>query len=100
MAISAQYDEEISKLTIFIEGKFDFSCHKAFKETYSDCSSDTTFVLNMEKMTYLDSSALGMLLLLRDFSGGDQGSISLEGCNENVVKVLMVANFDRLFSIH
>mgnify|MGYP000297743516 CR=1 FL=1 len=99
MAIYSDYNKDKNLLVINVEGRFDFSCHKEFRDSYKDIDPESEFVLNMKKMNYLDSSALGMLLLLRDFSGGDKGKIILENCNETVAKVLAIANFDRLFVI-
>ena len=53
----------------------------------------------MSDTTYLDSSALGMLLLLRDHAGGDLSSIKIINCNEDVRKILVISNFGRLFTI-
>ena len=100
MIMQTQYDEKKHVLTIQIEGRFDFSCHKAFKDAYSSVESNCKFELDMTKVTYVDSSALGMLLLLRDYAGGDQGEIVLNNCNDAVEKILRIANFDRLFSLH
>ena len=54
----------------------------------------------MRETTYLDSSALGMLLLLRDFAGGDDGKVEITNCNADVRKILAISNFEQLFTIH
>ena len=46
------------------------------------------------------SSALGMLLLLRDHAGGDNAEVNLVNCNADVRKILTISNFEQLFSIH
>jgi anti-anti-sigma factor len=53
----------------------------------------------MKDTTYLDSSALGMLLLLRDHAGGDTANIKIVNCNPDVKKILTISNFEQLFSI-
>jgi anti-anti-sigma factor len=53
----------------------------------------------MSEATYLDSSALGMLLLLRDHAGGDNADIRIRHCNEDVKKILTISNFGQLFRI-
>ncbi|MCY1442851.1 STAS-domain containing protein [compost metagenome] len=57
------------------------------------------YVVDLKGATYLDSSALGMLLLLRDHAGGDQAQISLIHCNADVRKILSISNFQQLFDI-
>lgn len=87
-------------LIIAIEGRFDFSTHQAFRDAYEKNSEGVRhWVVDMSDTTYLDSSALGMLLLLRDFAGGDNASIRIENCNSDVRRILTISNFEQLFSI-
>ena len=53
----------------------------------------------MRKATYLDSSALGMLLLLRDHAGGESAQIRIVHCNADVRRILNISNFEQLFTI-
>jgi anti-anti-sigma regulatory factor len=46
----------------------------------------------------MDSSAMGMLLQLRDHSKRGNG-VSLTNPNEGVSEILRIANFDKLFKI-
>ena len=57
-------------------------------------------MIDMKGTSYLDSSALGMLLLLRDYAGGDDASISIVNANDDVKKILSISNFEQLFTIH
>jgi anti-anti-sigma factor len=52
------------------------------------------FVVDLTRASYLDSSALGMLLLLREHVGGHPGSVRIAGSSEEVRRVLQ----DRQFS--
>jgi len=89
-----------SELNIKITGKFDFSCHQDFRATYEDLTDKPQrFVIDLSETTYLDSSALGMLLLLRDYAGGDSAKVVIENCNPEIKKILSISNFEQLFSI-
>lgn len=89
-----------NELTIKVSGKFDFSCHQDFRATYEDLSEKPdTFVVDLSETTYLDSSALGMLLLLRDFAGGDSAKVMIKNCNAEIKKILAISNFEQLFDI-
>ena len=57
------------------------------------------FTVDMRDATYLDSSALGMLLLLRDHAGGDAAEVRIVNCNPDVRKILTISNFEQLFEI-
>jgi anti-anti-sigma factor len=56
-------------------------------------------VVDLKDATYLDSSALGMLLLLRDHAGGDSSQVKIVNCNADVKKILSISNFEQLFTI-
>lgn len=89
-----------NELSIKIQGRFDFSSHQQFREAYENLPQPPNqVVIDMEQTTYLDSSALGMLLLLRDFSGGDQANIAIVNSNDEVKKILSISNFEQLFDI-
>ena len=56
--------------------------------------------MDLKEATYLDSSALGMLLLLRDHAGGDNSDVRVVNSSTDVRKVLAISNFDKLFDIN
>lgn len=100
MAITAQPSADGQELTISIQGRFDFGAHQEFRDAYERVSlSPKRYVIDLDGTTYLDSSALGMLLLLRDHAGGDRAQISLVNCNPDVRKILAISNFGQLFQI-
>ncbi|CAD5108363.1 STAS domain-containing protein [Zestomonas carbonaria] len=100
MAITAQPSTDGQELTIAIQGRFDFGAHQEFRDAYERVSiAPKRYVIDLEGTTYLDSSALGMLLLLRDHAGGDHARISLVNCNPDVRKILSISNFGQLFQI-
>ena len=89
-----------NELTVQVEGRFDFSAHQDFRDAYEKVdSSISQYVVDMARTTYLDSSALGMLLLLRDHAGGDNANVRIVKCNPDVRKILTISNFEQLFSI-
>ena len=96
--IVSQFDEKTETATILVKGRFDYSCQKAFRESFGQYSKGTGFVVDLEGVSYIDSSALGMLLLLRDHSGGKQ-PVVLKNANDFVGNALRMARFERLFSL-
>jgi anti-anti-sigma factor len=100
MSITSTTSTDGSELVIAIDGRFDFSSHQAFRRAYEDLGEKPdVYSVDMNAASYLDSSALGMLLLLRDFAGGDNADISLLNCNDDVRKILTISNFEQLFTI-
>jgi anti-anti-sigma factor len=99
VSISAQVSDDA--LVISVAGRFDFSQHQEFRDAYEDATDKPQiYKVDMREATYLDSSALGMLLLLRDFAGGDQARVEIVNCNADVRKILSISNFEQLFTIH
>jgi anti-anti-sigma factor len=100
MPISARTNDSGSELVIAIQGRFDFSAHQEFRNSYENIESNpSSYILDMNDTTYLDESALGLLLLLRDHAGGDSSSISIVNCNEDIKKILTISSFEQLFAI-
>ncbi len=100
MPVTASVSSENNECTIRVQGRFDFTLHSDFRSAYQEQPGPgTRFVVDLAGTEYLDSSALGMLLLLRDHSGGDAGDVRLVNCSGAVSNILDVANFSRLFSI-
>lgn len=101
MSVSSVFDTSDRLLKISVEGRFDFSQHSAFRGAYEDNTLDVErYLIDLSEASYLDSSALGMLLLLRDHAGGQKASITISNCNDDIKKVLSVSNFEQLFTIN
>tara|TARA_R110001606_G_scaffold150982_3_gene291309 strand:- start:14207 stop:14509 length:303 start_codon:yes stop_codon:yes gene_type:complete len=97
--VESFFDKKTECLTIHVKGRFDYSCHKAFKEAFTAVSKVKFYEVNLADVSYLDSSALGMLLLLRDHAGEEKAQIRLVHVNSAVIDILKIANFHRLFDI-
>jgi HptB-dependent secretion and biofilm anti anti-sigma factor len=101
MSLASQLSEDGSELTIRISGRFDYSAHQEFRDAYESLSAQPhRYRVDLGDTSYLDSSALGMLLLLRDHAGGDLADVRIVNCNADVRKILAVSSFEQLFSIH
>ena len=98
--ITSELSPDGRQLTIGVQGRFDFRVYDVFRSTYAESSSSIdSYVVNLENAEYMDSSALGMLLLLREHAGGDSSNIQLRSPSTEVRNVLNIANFDKLFMI-
>lgn len=83
---------------IAVSGRFDFTCNQAFRRSCEGSSGVSEFIVDLAGTDYIDSSAMGMLLLLRDVAG-EGGQVRIVNCRAPVRRVLEIANFQRLFSI-
>jgi len=90
---------ERNEVTLDIPDNFTFQLHREFRDAYRNEPADSTYLINLVKTEYMDSSALGMLLLLREHAGGDSAKIIISGCRESLRKVFSITQFDKLFQI-
>lgn len=100
MGISTRFVEKESTLVIEITGAFNFAVHQAFRAAYQRTDIEVArYRIDLTETESLDSSALGMLLLLRDWSGGHDTAVALLNPSAEIEKVLRLAKFDKLFDI-
>ena len=89
--------------TITVVGRFDFKGYREFRvaaEEVLKAEGVAEINLDMKKAEHLDSSALGMLLSLRDNANRANRLVLLSNCNGAVQQVLETANFYKLFKIN
>ncbi len=111
MTLTTSYSEQDKAVTIRISDRFDFSVHREFRQAYKDHAAGAVrYVVDLLGTDYMDSSALGMLLLLREHALGVQrlsGGKSSEGdcgvpiinCSSEITQILAISNFSKLFDI-
>ncbi|HTH93643.1 MAG TPA: STAS domain-containing protein [Rhodocyclaceae bacterium] len=88
--------------TLGLQGRFDFNAHRDFRAATESILSDASvesLKVDLAKVDYLDSSALGMLLMLRDKTKASNRRVSLINCHGPVRQVLEIANFAKLFEV-
>jgi len=91
---------ESGTLTIRISGRFDFGVHQQMREATNLVKPEVTkIVVDLSFTDYLDSSALGMLLVLREKSASQSNRVEIKGAHAEVKKILEIANFDKLFTL-
>lgn len=99
MAISGEVGDGGGSVLIKITGRFDFNAHHDFRNVYRNEKASAAYTIDMAGTEYIDSSALGMLLLLREHAGNESANITIAGCNEDIKKIFAISNFEKLFTI-
>lgn len=100
MSVSTTLSQDGKSMTIKVNGRFDFHIHEAFRQAYQKLEkANSNYVVDMGSTEYMDSSALGMLLMLREYAGGDKSEVRIENCRDEIKEILNIANFHKLFSI-
>lgn len=100
MSVSTDYKEKEHELIIHINGRFDFRALHDFRDSYEKTGhSVNKYIIDLENSDYLDSSALGMLLTLRDYAGGDNANIQIINTPADIKRILYITKLDSLFNI-
>ncbi len=100
MAIKSAITDNGATLTISINGRFDASLLDDFRKSYEENGEKVeSYKIDLGDTVHLDSSALGMLLVLRDHAGGDRSKITIENCSPEVKKIFSISSFEQLFTI-
>ncbi len=83
-------------------GFFTFGDHPAFREILKKIEADENIrqiVFHMDKLEFVDSAALGMLLLAHDAVEKKQKSLVIKGVEGQVKKMFALAHFQKLFAL-
>ncbi|MBF0125158.1 MAG: STAS domain-containing protein [Magnetococcales bacterium] len=89
-------------IRIELPDRFVFTLHNDFRHTYESYLAPRPgrkFVIDFAKTSYMDSAALGMLLVMREAVGGDTVPIHLVNARPAVRKILEAAFFHELFKL-
>ena len=97
-------------MKIFVDGNkviirapeiFGFDLRNEFREAVRAYPVGTPYDVDLQKVVKLDSSALGMLLLLREHASGANSTVPnviLKGARPEILKLLRLVNFQELFA--
>jgi len=91
--------ETKDSVKIQTDSKFTFECRGEMRAAYEGRPVGTKYVIDFGRTDFIDSSALGMLLLLRELGGDEDHKIEFINCKTVVKNVFLVANFDQMFDI-
>ncbi len=100
MSVETKTDAVAGKFFITVSGRFDFGLHQQFRDATNSIGPNIKEIeVDLSRTDYLDSSALGMLLVLRDKVGQQRSSVSIKNAKPEVKKILEIANFNKLFTM-
>lgn len=90
-----------NKYCVKLKGKFSFSDHSDFKVVLENISKNkpASVELDFSEVTFVDSAALGLLLVLRDETEKVQAKAVLVKPQGQVKKMFDISRFDELFTI-
>jgi|OM-RGC.v1.030512630 anti-anti-sigma factor len=100
VTVKTNISDDKKVLTIVIEESFEFSQYQIFRDAYSEIDViGIKFILDLSKAAFMDSSALGMILLLKDHADKLSGELIISKPSVMVNKILEIAQFHKLITI-
>ncbi len=100
MKFTSQIEDQTG--TVKLEGRFTFETHPAFKSCTQgllDTPKVRRLVLDMEGVSYMDASSLGMILLLREAADNRNLPLALKRPSSSVRRLLEIVQFEKIFPI-
>ncbi|MDK2123800.1 STAS domain-containing protein [Parachitinimonas caeni] len=97
---TVEIDGTIGRLVL--NGQFDFNAHRDFRQACEEvlaAEAVREVHVDFQNVSYLDSSALGMLLLLKEKVAAASKTLALVNCRDSVRQVLEIACFGKIFTI-
>ena len=99
MSINLCESDDGNSLVITLPSEFDFRSHKEFREAHKDPQPDKQYIVDFSQTEHMDSSALGMLLLMREELGNVKSRVKFINCRPNIRSLLEMASFHQLFEV-
>lgn len=91
-----------SNVRIKLPERFDFNCLGDFRKAYGGLIHDdsvTHIEIDCSVLQFIDSSGIGLLLLLHEKIDPNRQSVVISHCDPRIRKIFAIANIHRMFEI-
>ena len=94
-------NDDADEMKVRFGERLTFSDHEEFGEVLNaiEESRQTAITFDFSASTFIDSSALGMLLIAKDVAGERGASITLAGANADIRRLFDLGTFSEFFTI-
>lgn len=85
---------------IRLPSRFDYSAHRSFVEGYTHYLGNAAVkevILDFTQVAYLDSSALGMMVLCQKKLSSENKRVKVKGAHGATLDILKMANMQKMF---
>jgi anti-anti-sigma regulatory factor len=98
-SVTARHTANGRGLVIDVVGRLGLEMHREFRNAYESSPPCERYAVNLQRCAGIDSSGLGMLLILRDFAAVEKRNMLVVNCPSRLGRLFDIAKFDRLFTI-
>jgi len=102
LQIESKKDQAQKRILYLLDGELDVQQAKELRSKVSDElleEPNWTYTLDLTRVSYLDSSGLGMLVYLKKEISRRNGKLSLTGLQESVANVFRLTRLDDFFEL-
>ena len=88
------------KAVVVLPKRFDYGYHKEFQKKCSECIDDASvqhIVFDFGNVEYLDSAALGMMMMWQRRAAAANKKMYIKGAKGATEQILAMANMQRIF---
>ncbi len=89
----------VDQSTISVGESLDVNCVESFRHAYEAAGTPKQLCIDFRDTSFIDSSALGMLINMKKYFGNNCPEIKLINCGEYITKILMISRLDKMFVI-
>lgn len=93
-SVVARVRDDGRSVRVSIPERFDHTLRRQFRDVCSGADPEASIIVDFQSTKYVDSSGLGMLLLLRD----QYKDVTFVNTTNAVRELLAVVRFDKLFN--
>ena len=88
-------------VVVALKGRFTFADAARFKQALDHLkeAQGSSLIIDLAALEFIDSAAMGMLLMTRDTAAAEKIPLTLRGPTGQVKRILDVAKFNVLFEI-
>lgn len=100
MSISSKNINNGKECIISISDKFVFRLYREFREAYTNCDPATELItIDLKQTRYIDSSALGMMLLLKKYARENNLRVRMVNVARPILRAFEIVHLDKEFDI-
>ncbi len=100
MSVSSEHVNNGKECIIRIGDKLVYRLYREFRQAYTGCDPATELItVDLQNTRYIDSSALGMMLLLKKHARNNQRQIRLINVSDTILRAFEIVQLDTQFEI-
>ena len=87
-------------VVVRVEGELDLATCASFEDAIAETDPDQRLVIDLTQCTFLDSSAVRVLVTTVRAAQEAKGSVSLVATDPGILRVLEIAGVDTMLTVH